>query len=73
MSKIYGYARVSTRGQVKDGNSLDSQEKQLRNNGATEIYADSLTGTKIDRPKVDKLLNILQNDDSVIRSNEHFI
>ena len=55
---IYGYARVSTKGQAKDGNSLESQIKLLRDNGATEIYADSFTGTKTDRPEFNKLLNI---------------
>ena len=27
---IYGYARVSTKGQAKDGNSLESQTEILR-------------------------------------------
>ena len=27
---IYGYARVSTKGQAKDGNSLEAQEKALK-------------------------------------------
>ncbi len=31
---IYGYARVSTKGQAKDGNSLEAQEKKLKENGA---------------------------------------
>ena len=31
---IYGYARVSTKGQAKDGNSLEAQEKALRDAGA---------------------------------------
>ena len=53
---IYGYARVSTKGQAKDGNSLESQEKQLREAGAMEIYSDSFTGRKLERPEFDKLL-----------------
>jgi len=63
---IYGYARVSTKGQAKDGNSLESQEQQLRDNGAEEIYSDSFTGTKIDRPQLDLLLKKLQNKDTLI-------
>lgn len=63
---IYGYARVSTKGQAKDGNSLESQIKQLKENGATEIYADSFTGTKMERPELDKLLAKLQKDDTLI-------
>lgn len=35
---IYGYARVSTKRQANDGNSLENQEKQLKENGATKIY-----------------------------------
>lgn len=49
---IYGYARVSTKFQAKDGNSLEQQEMVLRQHGATEIYSDSFTGTKIERPNL---------------------
>lgn len=63
---IYGYARVSTKGQAKDGNSLESQEQQLRENGAVEIYSDSFTGTKMDRPQLDMLLDKLQSGDTLI-------
>ncbi len=35
---IYGYARVSTKGQAVYGNSLESQEEQLRANGAEVIF-----------------------------------
>lgn len=66
MGKIYGYCRVSTRCQARDGNSIESQEQQLKDNGATEIYSDSFTGTKIDRPELDKLLSILQDGDTLI-------
>lgn len=63
---IWGYARVSTKGQAKDGNSLESQEQLLKQNGAIEIYKDSFTGTKIERPEFDKLLNELQDGDTLI-------
>ena len=63
---VYGYARVSTKGQAKDGNSLESQEKQLKEAGAVEIYSDSFTGTKIDRPRLEELLNKLQEGDTLI-------
>lgn len=63
---VYGYARVSTAGQAKDGNSLESQEKALRENGAQEIYADSFTGTKLDRPQLNALLAKLQEGDTLI-------
>lgn len=63
---IFGYARVSTRGQAKDGNSLDAQEQALRAAGAEVIYQEAFTGTITDRPELDKLLNRLQNGDKLI-------
>lgn len=63
---IYGYARVSTKGQAKDGNSLESQEQQLREAGAVEICSDSFTGTKMDRPELDKLMKKLCEGDTLI-------
>lgn len=63
---IYGYARVSTRGQAKDGNSIEAQKKILQQQGAMEIYADAFTGTKTHRPELDKLMNKLQAGDKLI-------
>ena len=63
---IYGYARVSTKGQAKDGNSLDAQETALKAAGATEIYKDSFTGTKSDRPQFTALLGQLKKGDTLI-------
>lgn len=63
---IYGYARVSTKGQAHDGNSLESQKEILKDNGAIEIYEDSFTGTKTDRPEFNKLLEKLQSGDTLI-------
>ena len=63
---IYGYARVSTKGQARDGNSLEVQEYALRAEGAAEIYVDSFTGTKVERPELDKLLSKLQSGDTLM-------
>lgn len=63
---IYGYARVSTKGQAKDGNSLEAQDKALREAGAEKIYCDSFTGTKLTRPEFDKLKALLQEGDTLI-------
>ncbi|MDD6689246.1 MAG: recombinase family protein [Clostridium sp.] len=63
---IYGYARVSTKGQARDGNSLEAQETKLRENGAEVIYADSFTGTKKNRPQLDLLLENIQSGDTLI-------
>jgi DNA invertase Pin-like site-specific DNA recombinase len=70
---VYGYARVSTKGQAKDGNGLDVQEKILREHGAEKIYTDSFTGTKMDRPEFDKLLkDIGQGDTLVVTKLDRF-
>lgn len=63
---IYGYARVSTKGQTKDENSLESQIELLKSNGAEKIYSDSFTGTKTDRPEFNKLISKLENGDTLI-------
>ena len=63
---IYGYSRVSTKGQAKDGNSLESQEKALREAGANKIYTDAFTGTKTDRPEFDKLLAEIKAGDTIV-------
>lgn len=63
---IYGYARVSTKGQATKGNSLEDQEIQLRQAGATEIFKDSFTGTKVHRPELDKLMNVIGSGDTLI-------
>lgn len=63
---IYGYARVSTKGQAKDGNSLEAQVKNLHDHGAKVIYKDSFTGTKKHRPELDKLLSVVKEGDTVV-------
>lgn len=63
---IYGYARVSTKGQDKYGNGLEVQEKQLRESGAQVILHESFTGTKKHRPKLDELFGMLQSGDTVV-------
>ena len=63
---IYGYARVSTKGQAKDGNSLEAQERALKEAGANEIYIDAFTGTKTDRPEFDKLMERIEEGDTLI-------
>jgi DNA invertase Pin-like site-specific DNA recombinase len=63
---IYGYARVSTKGQLKDGNSLEGQLKILNENGATEIIKEQFTGTKVSRPLFNELLKKLQIGDTLI-------
>lgn len=61
----YGYARVSTAGQKKGGNSLDEQKAILTAAGADEIITDIFTGTKLDRPEFTKLLSRIQPNDTL--------
>lgn len=63
---VYGYCRVSTQMQARDGNSLEAQERLLRENGAEEIYSDAFTGTKAHRPELDRLLDKLQTGDKLV-------
>lgn len=63
---VYGYARVSTQMQSKDGNSIEVQKKLLKGNGAEKIYTDTFTGTKAHRPELDKLLTKLQEGDKLV-------
>ena len=63
---IYGYARVSTNGQARDGNSLDIQTSALRNAGAEIIFSDIFIGTKNSRPQLDELLKVIQPGDTII-------
>lgn len=63
---IYGYARVSTKGQARDGNSLEAQKQMLTEAGAVKIFTDTFTGTKIDRPEFEKLQGILEPGDIII-------
>ena len=63
---VYGYCRVSTKGQEKNGNSLEAQEQAVREAGATEIYSDAFTGKTTERPKLKELLDIIGEGDKLI-------
>lgn len=63
---VYGYCRVSTQMQARDGNSLEAQERLLKENGAEEIYSDAFTGTKAHRPELDRLIDKLQPGDKLV-------
>lgn len=63
---IYGYARVSTKGQARDGNSLEEQRERLLNAGANKIYFEAFTGTKKERPELDKLMAEIKSGDTLV-------
>ena len=58
---VYGYARVSTQGQ-----DLTVQEKELREAGAQVIFAEKFTGTRRDRPELERLLATVGEGDRVV-------
>ena len=51
---IYGYARVSTMGQARDGNSMEAQVCALKQAGAVKIFKDVFSGKSEHRPQLDK-------------------
>ncbi|GGJ64466.1 recombinase family protein [Virgibacillus salexigens] len=57
----YGYARVSTT--VQD---LEVQIQALQAEGCEEIYKEKFTGTKTDRPEFNKVLEVLQEGDTLV-------
>lgn len=63
---IYGYARVSTTGQSKDGNSLEDQTKALQQYGCQEIITEAFTGKTMERPQFQQLLKKLLPEDTLV-------
>lgn len=63
---IYGYTRVSSAGQKKDGNSLEAQKTALEAAGAKIIIEEQFTGTTTNRPAFTDLLEKLQTGDTLI-------
>jgi DNA invertase Pin-like site-specific DNA recombinase len=73
MSKRIGYPRVSTntKGKKKDngesnGNTLEAQEEKLRAAGADIIMPEQFTGTKMDRPVLNQVLEMLEEGDTLM-------
>lgn len=64
---IYGYTRVSTVKQFKDGNSLEAQEKEIieRYDNAL-IFKEQYTGKTTDRPVFNDLLSNLNAGDILV-------
>lgn len=62
---VYGYARVSSLGQDRYGNSKQGQTEALLAAGCEEVYYDHFTGKKMDRPEFTKLMEVLQPGDTL--------
>lgn len=63
---IYGYARVSTTTQGRDGNSLEEQETALKAQGCQIIITETYTGKTMARPKFQALLAQLHPNDTLV-------
>lgn len=63
---IYGYARVSTLGQGRDGNSLEDQVKALKEYGCEEIVTEAFSAKTMERPQFQKLLSRLKPNDVLV-------
>lgn len=61
INMTYGYARVSTVDQ-----SLDRQLDLLLAHGIDEMFTEKMTGTKKNRPELDRLLTQLKPGDTVV-------
>lgn len=62
---IYGYARCSTNEKMQD---INRQVRELKQYGATDttIYLEYESGTKENRAELSKLLNVVQNGDTIV-------
>ncbi|MGG3622831.1 recombinase family protein [Bacillus gobiensis] len=76
MGYIFGYARVSTEDQ-----SLDMQLDAFEKYGVDEVFEEKITGTRKDRPQLERMLDKLREGDKVVvykldrisRSTKHLI
>jgi DNA invertase Pin-like site-specific DNA recombinase len=56
-----GYGRISTSDQ-----NLSSQEDALKAAGCDRVFTDTFTGTKKDRPELNKALDMLRHGDTLV-------
>ncbi len=58
---IYGYARVST-----DGQSLEAQQSALKAAGCDKIFAEKISGAKLERRQLTAAIKVLGPGDTLI-------
>ena len=57
----FGYARVSTKDQ-----NLDLQIDALKNAGCDKVFSEKISGKKVSRPELEKLINQLRKGDTLM-------
>lgn len=63
---IYGYVRVSTKNQL-EGFGLETQKNEiLEKYPSSKIFEEQFTGSKLDRPILNDILDILKVNDTLI-------
>ncbi|MED4619464.1 recombinase family protein [Priestia megaterium] len=62
-AKTVGYMRISTQHHEQ---SFDRQEAQLKAMGVTKIYQDRMSGSKMERPQLQQMLEELEAGDTII-------
>ena len=63
---IYGYARVSTATQGRDGHSLEDQVAALTSYGCQEIIQEAFTGKTMESPAFQALFDKLKASDTLV-------
>lgn len=58
----YGYARVSTIHQCKNGNSLEDQRNQLQQEGCDFIVEEQFSSAQMDSPEFQKSFKVFVNE-----------
>lgn len=67
MSKIIGYCRVSTTGQLKHGYSLEQQKEEiLIKYSNAEIFTETYSARTTERPVLNKIINLLECGDTLV-------
>ncbi|NFG25224.1 recombinase family protein [Clostridium botulinum] len=67
MGKIYGYCRVSSKKQLTEGNGLEVQEKEILDKYSQAIIRrEQFTGTTVERPLFQKVVEELQEGDTLV-------
>lgn len=63
---IYGYARVSSTMQARDGNSLEEQVSALEKYGCQSIVKEAFSAKTMERPQFQKLIGKLKEGDTIV-------